>query len=372
VTGSPRPRMVIVGPFGPPVTGASTVTRAFAAEAAKHFQVTVANTAPGQSARGVRRHAKRMALYIAAIVILIRQRPSFCYLSVQGGLGKLYDSACAVVARMVRSSLILHHHSFEYVNRQRAAAQGLHSIAGRSAIHVFLCESMRAGYFRWYSPSSSPGSFVISNAGWLPPSASVDRRTPRRRNELLVGHLSNLTKEKGTPVLGDVATLRDELDIRVLVAGPGQPSVLDRLVRSGVELVGPVYGGDKDAFLDQIDVFVFPSTYVHEAEPLVVLEALAHGAFVVASPCGCLPDILPKGAAQFTDPSDVREAVRLLAHDRTPLSHASGDGMSWYEDLRDEARKSLGDLFNQLLSSTSDQARSAGHSEGSEHASHLP
>ena len=74
------------------------------------------------------------------------------------------------------------------------------------------------------------------------------------------------------------------LDLTLSLAGqPIDASVAVVLDRAQAEFGGRikqwgfVSGESKDDFLGSIDWFVFPSRYANEAEPIVVLEALAHG-----------------------------------------------------------------------------------------------
>jgi glycosyltransferase involved in cell wall biosynthesis len=134
---------------------------------------------------------------------------------------------------------------------------------------------------------------VLSNA-FMPGSNT----TPYERSSVLtIGHLSNLTEVKGVIRFLDLfrAAKIKGIHIRALVAGP----IGDSRSRAAIEAtlrefpddfrwLGPVYGPDKDAFYGSIDAFVFPSDYVNEAQPLVLLEALAAGAAVLATDRGCM------------------------------------------------------------------------------------
>jgi glycosyltransferase involved in cell wall biosynthesis len=85
------------------------------------------------------------------------------------------------------------------------------------------------------------------------------------------------------------------------VAGPFVEPELESLVLQtvrvldGADYVGPKYDQAKAEFFDQIDVLVFPTKYADEAEPLTVLEAMAHAVPVIAWGRGCLPGMIPTG-----------------------------------------------------------------------------
>ncbi|MCG3024525.1 glycosyltransferase, partial [Escherichia coli] len=61
-----------------------------------------------------------------------------------------------------------------------------------------------------------------------------------------------------------------------------------------VKYFGPVYGEDKTRFLNDLDVFIFPSRYYNEAEPLVVYEAAASGNYVIGSEVGSMKEAIQK------------------------------------------------------------------------------
>ena len=72
---------------------------------------------------------------------------------------------------------------------------------------------------------------------------------------------------------------------------------------------GRVLGPDKARFFDDIDVFVFPTRYTNEAEPLVVLEALRAGKPVIATARGCIADDLPMAAGAVFPEHEFIDAI---------------------------------------------------------------
>ena len=60
----------------------------------------------------------------------------------------------------------------------------------------------------------------------------------------------------------------------------------------GIEYVGPVFGNTKSQFLSSIDLLVFPTRYLNEAQPLIIYEAQAMGVVVSASERGCIAQMI--------------------------------------------------------------------------------
>jgi glycosyltransferase involved in cell wall biosynthesis len=80
---------------------------------------------------------------------------------------------------------------------------------------------------------------------------------------------------------------------------------------SRLRYLGPVHGEDRTAFYRSLDLFLFPTRYKTEAQPNVVLEALAHGVPVVAFPRGCIASDLG-GDAGVLVPADADFCEHVL------------------------------------------------------------
>jgi phosphatidylinositol alpha-mannosyltransferase len=107
---------------------------------------------------------------------------------------------------------------------------------------------------------------------------------------------------KGLPVLLEAlgTVVRDHPRARLLVAGRGDPGALADLVgedlRPHVVLLGELSEPDKAAFLRSVDVYVAPNL-LGESFGVVLLEAMAAGAPVVASDLDAFARVLADGAA---------------------------------------------------------------------------
>lgn len=130
--------------------------------------------------------------------------------------------------------------------------------------------------------------------------------------------LGRLWPEKGLPVLLQAAQrLRQEgLDFRLVCAGDGDmaavQAALQRLgLADRVSLPGYVGGARKEALLARAAVFVLPSQF--EGVPIGVLEAMAWGVPVVATPVGGIPETLGPEGGRLVPVGDAEALTRALS-----------------------------------------------------------
>ncbi len=107
---------------------------------------------------------------------------------------------------------------------------------------------------------------------------------------------------KGLPVLLEAmrAVVREHPGARLLVAGRGDPEAVHAAVgedlRPSVTLLGELSEADKGAFLRSVDVYCAPNL-LGESFGVVLIEAMAAGAPIVASDLDAFARVLEDGAA---------------------------------------------------------------------------
>lgn len=242
------------------------------------------------------------------------------YMSVSGGYGQCYEVLFCLVARMKKMRLFLHHHSFSYIDRPNLLARILFLSAGRSAVHVGLSRQMAVRL---------EGAYSIRNAVSVSNAAFLTRRNQCsiRGGLMTIGFLGNICKEKGVfEFLGVCEAAQQQgIDLRGILAGPFQDVHTEMKVRAvmgrvaSVEYVGPRYGADKDRFFDKIDVLVFPTRYINEAEPVTIHEAMRAGVPVIAFGRGAIPEI-------------VGDDCGLVVSQRDPFVSAAMNKIRWWQD----------------------------------------
>ncbi len=231
-----------------------------------------------------------------------REHPgSALYIGLSGGAGQAFELLFTLIGRLTSARIYFHHHSFAYIDRPNILTRLLIWCAGRQATHIVLCANMASSLKAPYPTIEK--LLAISNASLLP----TDTPRPNRERCILdrLGFLGNISVEKGILEFLDVmqTLCASDVGIKGYLAGPFQDTKVEKEVKNRlndlpyVEYVGPKYGGDKTDFFKSIDVLLFPTKYAHEAEPVTVLEALAHGVPVIGWERGCLSSIIagPEG-----------------------------------------------------------------------------
>ena len=103
----------------------------------------------------------KVLLAIVRLAFVRGQKGAKLYLCVSGQLGQIYEIIFASLARLRGMSLILHHHSFSYLDKHKPLTRILINIVGSSTIHIALCDQMAKKLRTNYN---APKTVTVSNA----------------------------------------------------------------------------------------------------------------------------------------------------------------------------------------------------------------
>lgn len=146
-------------------------------------------------------------------------------------------------------------------------------------------------------------------------------------------YIGRIAREKGLYETLQGMRLACELgvDTRLVIAGHGseEPRLRRYAQALGIAprvcFAGPVFGPDKVKLLAGADAMVLPS--YSEGLPYALLESMAGGVPVIATPVGAIPDVVTDGIHGFLVPprdgKAIAEALAVLAGDRDRLSWMS-------------------------------------------------
>ena len=352
--------VIIVGTFPPPVHGMAVAnSRVRKMLEQEGVNVITYDTSPGTATGRLTKHLNRLLRHMMAWINLLRSRRrggETVYLALSGGLGQLYDVVTIMICRVRKHRCVLHHHGWSYLDRKSAMMRQIVKLAGFRSHHVTLCEEMGKKLQEWYRAERV---HILTNAFLL--GISNDLAPHRQRGVSKVGLLSNLTTEKGVDVFLNLARVGYERgqDYKFILAGPCPTASLKKEIETAQELgyvewVGPVYERDKIKFLQEIDVFVFPTKYKYEAEPIVLWEALSAGLPVLTTKRGCIPEQVGRaGLIIENEQVFIDEALRkLIAWKQNPALYekASRTAYAQYQRALSTGRSMWRKLLHSVLS----------------------
>jgi len=302
---------MVIAAMPPPVHGQSAVTEAIVTALLKSScRTVVVDTSPGRLKRNWAYHTARARKHIVALTRVLWhsfRRSKRIYTVVESGSGIGYNFLVLLAARALGYELFLHHHTARHIKQRDKRAGFLLSLAGEDATHIVLSDSMAADLKKMYPNAKK--TMTLHNARTIETASLGDLQ--HCHGELRLGLLSNLSTEKGldTAISTCLSAVKAGLSAKLILAGP----LADHAAEESVERIrdhedlfeyrGPLFGKAKARFFQDLDVFLFPTHYPHEAQPLVVLEAMAVHVPVIATDQGYIRElvgdcgvIVPKGS----------------------------------------------------------------------------
>ena len=262
-----RRKVLVLGLFPPPVDGQRIVTQCM------FHEIATATTAIRRELDRFPRLgvlSKPLSAIAAAFIMPLARLAGFSavYLAPHSGIGLLYSCFLAGISRLFGYTLYVHYHSYRNM-RYRSPLMALFlALCGPSAVHIVLAPPMEWGLRRFYK--SVKRVEVLSNSVFIPP---VEHARKFEQRRIRIGHLSNLSREKGIEnVLECLRRLRaDDVEVEFVLAGPATDEATEQLIARACAEFGEyplsraAAAGRGEGFYKSIDVFLFPTMYEHEA-----------------------------------------------------------------------------------------------------------
>ena len=367
----PEKRLCFVGALPLPAHGQTVYTEMVlrSSELNARFEVTHLDTSDHRDLSQVGRlDLENVYIGLKNVVqlcsILVRRKVGLLYVPVsQNALAYLRDFLFLAVGRLSGTSLVVHIHGGYFWEFYRTT--------------IFPMRWIIKWSFRWVARAIVLGEKFRPLLGDLIPLGSVsvvpngisamrspaDTEVSDSGREIQITYLGNLMKAKGVLDILKAAVHLVECkhEFRITLAGPWYldsdraeaESILGSRpeVRARVEFVGPVGQEEKAELLNRSDIFLFPTRYPFEGQPLVLIEALAAGLPVVTTDHGCISETIVDGENGFLvekdDPKEIAVRILNLMDDQT-LRHRMGRvNRERYEENYTE-EKSVGRLCDVL------------------------
>jgi glycosyltransferase involved in cell wall biosynthesis len=313
---SRRASVIVTGPLPPPANGMTVITESLLqSNLVEDFALHHLDISDHRNISNVDRFEARN-VYLALLhglvflIALLRFRPDIVHVQVaRNRLGFLRDALFLLPSRLARRTVVLHLNAREfdqfYAHETWWMRFLIRLAIGPRWYAAVVSSRFRGTFARFLDPRRV---FVIPNGT---PDIGAGQGAGTR--EPVVLHLSTMWRLKGT---FDVIEAARRVSARmpavkfVLAGGwfrdDERADALDEVQRLGlgdvIEFVGPVFGPAKVDLFRRAAVFALPTRYPTEAQPVAILEALAAGTPVVATPVGAIPDMVRDGVEGFLVP----------------------------------------------------------------------
>jgi succinoglycan biosynthesis protein ExoL len=351
-------KVLFLGFFPPPVDGQRLITQSVFDRFSKITQVQ----RYGLDLPTRRGLLSKLVSAFGACGAMLRARVngfSAIYLAPHSGHGLLLSCAIAFVARCLWYSVTVHYHSYWNFGRRSQLMATFIAACGPRAVHVVLAPPMGCDLRQLYPTVRTV--VTVSNCAFVAPYGVVARDCSGRR--LRIGHLSNLSMEKGMDLVAGYlrALCARGVDAELWLAGPAENKGTAALIAAAqsefgdrLRYLGRLLDKEVRDFYQDIDIFLFPTLYRHEAEPLVLIDALAAGVPVLSTDRGCIGYLLGRFGGRALPAEDfIEKAVEQTAawEHSSSLLEASRQARARFLNLHRDGQAQFERLTEMILRS---------------------
>lgn len=290
----------------PPISGMPHISDLIYKQLSPHEKILMLDTNPVNGSFKSLANGPNILTYSARIMSFIciwlivlfckAPQPRKAYFALDDGFALGLSAVSILIARTMKYKIWIHHHSYRYLDKYSPILSVLIKLAP-DATHVVLCPIMETKIRSIYH--NIRFTTILNNAFSV--KENFKSGEPNRR--LVLGHLSNLSIEKGfLQVVSVFEKCQNEgLPIELKVAGPVKTETildkinyLNRKYPNAFAYCGSLYGKAKKEYYGNVNIFLFPSFYKAEAQPIVLIEAMASSAIPIASNTGGIAYVLDK------------------------------------------------------------------------------
>ncbi len=253
---------------------------------------------------------------------LYRFRPQIVHIHTSQGLGWLKDSFYVVVSNLFGCKIVLHVHAAEY-DQLYGKKPRLWQQYTRKIMN--MADAVIAVSAEWKKALAAivPADRIYTFKPCLDVAVFEQKRPLPANGTVNAFFMGTVGGRKGTFDLVEAMGRPpvQQTSLHTWIAGDEEKqgdlqkisATLDALqLAEKCELVGTVQGERKAQLLRDADIFVLPS--YNEGLPFAIIEAMAAGLPVVATPVGGIPEIIRDGENGFlVSPGDVDGLAERLA-----------------------------------------------------------
>lgn len=292
------------------------------------YLTTVQHRAPKEAGKlSLRNVGLVIPQYLRFLQLLVQFRPDVVHIHTSQGFGWLKDSLFVVAAKLCGRRVVLHVHAADFdalYGRQPRLIQK-HTCRVMAMVDAILAVSTK-----WQELLARivPLGRILTFRNCVAVNAIAPRAVDPSSHRVKALFLGAVGPRKGIlDLLDAMHSLKSEgCPLDLWIAGSEEKegdfaSASARLKRLELtdtcQLLGFVRGEQKRMLLQTADLFVLPS--YNEGLPIALLEAMAAGLPVVATPVGGIPEVITDGHNGFLvaagDVQALADKLAILTHD---------------------------------------------------------
>ncbi len=342
-------RLLLIGPFPPPIHGNSLANQILYDGLSKMelYDVGIVDTASvsdkiasdqGQNfsfrkaLKFIKKYLKVSRIWKTEIVYITTGHTFY---------GVIKYAPFIIFSRFLKKRIIFHLHGNnlgrEYSQLPIAKKKILKYLHSGADKYIVLSESLKTNY-RYFT--NDKNIFIANNCFQ---NSIIVKGIRKNTNYLSLLYMSNIMEEKGIFDFLDALEILESLNIKYTctIAGSCDEKISDNFFRkvknlgSSVQYVGVVSGEAKKRLFQESNVFVLPTYYQMEGQPISILEAMATKNIIVTTRHSGIPEIVNEKNGFFVQersPESIAECLKYISENMSSLSHEMGGFNEYYAE----------------------------------------
>ncbi|MBO6579477.1 MAG: glycosyltransferase family 4 protein [Thalassospira sp.] len=319
-----RPKVIAMVQLPPPMHGAAKMNRIAINSLAKDFDLHVIEMCFARTLSEVNRFSLRkmwVAVWLWLRLIWALPRAKALYICfAPNGFAYYRDCIYVLLAKLLCVPAILHLHGRGLPEIRRSKwSELLQKTVFKGQAVILLGESLRAEIEGLDCKSAIIANCLNDDAFVVP---ATKQWVPHNPIRLL--WLSNLFRAKGIETLLAACEILHAQDVACHLTIAGAKGDISKAelatllekyqMHTAASYLGPVSDPERQGAFENSDLFIFPSHYPNEAQPLVVLEAMVANVPVITSNIATLPEFVRDGeTGRLCPPQDPEELANAIS-----------------------------------------------------------
>ena len=357
-------KIVLVGPFPPPVYGQSISFKMLAEGLnERNLEYSIVNISPKKTLPGIGFSIFRALEYIKILLDFfyktVGSKRAIYITIAQSRTGFLRDFVMIWWSFLFRHKIIAHLKGGNFDGFYKAQSNLMKFLIRQTLLRCSKLLVLGEALIQMYDfePRLHERIHVVPNGLPFKQSDQTKKLVGIEEN-LKIIFLSNLIEKKGYLDVLDVLKVAKDRGVKFSCDFCGEFIISpdDELVESveqakslfakkvrdldlegNIQYLGPLYGDKKEQKLREADLFILPTAYINEGQPVSIIEAMAFSLVVISTPFRAIPELVEEGVSgylcKYGDTEEMASRIIDLYNDREKLRTMSHNAKERYKKL---------------------------------------